>query len=272
MRLLHISDTHFGRKNLPQQIEVIEAMIARERYDVVAVSGDLSQRARHWEFGRARAFLERIEKTSQVIAVPGNHDCTWWRAPFHIGPRKWMYTKWRRYMGREPEPVLRIPGAMFVGVATALGISLHTLTKRSRDLSVIGDMREAQIARVVRECAVTPREDARVVVMHHNPIPGEISRRYGFKRDLAARILSEFSRAGVQLVLCGHDHQEQIVSVPHDTGAVVVSVAGTITTMSRGKRPTSVNTFELGNGAIVGRVMTWNGTEFAESSMQRFRA
>ena len=102
VRLLHISDTHFGRKNLPQQIEVIEAMIARERYDVVAVSGDLSQRARHWEFGRARAFLERIEKTSQVIAVPGNHDCTWWRAPFHIGPRKWMYAKCRRYMGREP--------------------------------------------------------------------------------------------------------------------------------------------------------------------------
>ena len=269
VRLLHVSDTHFGRKNYPQQIEAIEAMVERERYDVVAVSGDLSQRARHWEFGLARSFLENVERTSRVIAVPGNHDCTWWRAPFHLGPRSWMYAKWRRYMRRETEPVLRVPGAAFIGVTTALGISVHTLTTRLRDLSVIGDIRPKQIARVARECAATPSGDRRVVVMHHNPVAGEISRRFGFKRAYAPQILREFARAGVDLVLCGHDHEEAVNVVEHPEGRVVVSTAGTITTMSRGKRPTSVTAIELAPESVAANVLMWDGRAFSPSRQYR---
>jgi len=37
LRLLHISDLHFGRPAVPAQIEAIEALIQQERFDVVAV-------------------------------------------------------------------------------------------------------------------------------------------------------------------------------------------------------------------------------------------
>lgn len=272
IRLLHVSDTHFGRKNLPEQIDAIEALIVRERFDVVAVSGDISQRARDWEFERARGFLQRIAFISQVIAVPGNHDCTWWRAPFHLGPRSWMYAKWRSYMGRETEPVLRVTGAAFIGVTTALGISVHTLTKRLRDLSVIGDMRDDQLRRIERECAATPAADRRIVVMHHNPVAGALSHRFGFKREHAAHILREFSRMRVDLVLCGHDHQEVVTQVDHPTGPVIVSVAGTISTMSRGGRPTSVTAFDITPSAISARVMAWDGRSFVPSLKRQFSA
>ena len=42
------------------------------RPDLVALSGDFTQRARHAEFAEARRFLDRISQPKLV--VPGNHD------------------------------------------------------------------------------------------------------------------------------------------------------------------------------------------------------
>ena len=57
IRLLHVSDLHFGRPVHSTMIEAIEEHIARDAYDVVAVSGDLTQRSRAGEFQRAKVFL-----------------------------------------------------------------------------------------------------------------------------------------------------------------------------------------------------------------------
>ncbi len=77
-RVLHVSDLHFGRPAVPAHIAAIEARIERERYDVVAVSGDLSQRARSGEFQRAAVLLRDAGRVSRSIVVPGNHDVAWW--------------------------------------------------------------------------------------------------------------------------------------------------------------------------------------------------
>jgi len=45
-RLFHCSDLHFGHPAVPEQYEAIEALIQARKYDIVAISGDLSQRAR----------------------------------------------------------------------------------------------------------------------------------------------------------------------------------------------------------------------------------
>lgn len=268
--VLHISDLHFGRKSLAEQVDALKEMIARDRFTVVAFSGDLTQRARHWEFARARAMLAQTDDVSRTIAIPGNHDVTWWRAPFHVGPRSWMTAKWRHYLGRTPEPVVRVPGATFVGINSAQGISVHTLTKRMRDLSVIGDLRDHQLARLEREFAQSPASDRRAVVMHHNPVAGELSRRFGFRRNHAVHILNEFARLGVSLVLCGHDHQEAAHFVETINGGTVVSIAGTITTMSRGKRPNAVNSILIEPGRIGVRSLVWNGTVFEAREERRF--
>jgi 3',5'-cyclic AMP phosphodiesterase CpdA len=267
--LLHVSDLHFGVHSIPGQVKAIEGMIARERFDVVAVSGDLTQRARRHEFARARQFLEQADAQSKTIAVPGNHDVTWWRAPMHLGFTSWKYAKWRRYLGRETEPVLRVPGATIAGINTAHGISVFTLTKRPRDLSVIGDLRDGQIDRVAREFETAAR-GRRIVVMHHNPVAGEISGRYGLKHS--AYVLERFAKIGVDLVLCGHDHQEAIHYVESTAGGIVVSIAGTITTRSRGGRPASVNVVDFDENQISVRTRVWDSArrEFVAGPERRF--
>src|SRR5918992_4687148 len=108
--VFHCSDLHFGHPAVPEQYEWIEALIQERKFDVVAVSGDLTQRARSGEFQRARVFLRHAEQVSKVIVVPGNHDVRWWRAPLGLGDRSALHKTYRRFINEELEPVLRVPG------------------------------------------------------------------------------------------------------------------------------------------------------------------
>src|SRR5512134_1592806 len=110
-------------------------MIQERRFDVVAISGDLSQRAHAGEFQRAKAFIRDAQRVSKTIVVPGNHDVIWWKAPLGLGDNDRLYESYRTYISADLEPVLRVPGATFVGLNTAHGVTRHTLTWRLRDIS-----------------------------------------------------------------------------------------------------------------------------------------
>jgi 3',5'-cyclic AMP phosphodiesterase CpdA len=242
-RILHVSDLHFGKPMVAEHIEAIESFIERDGFDVVAVSGDVSQRALSGEMQRARAFLRHARQHAETIIVPGNHDVRWWMAPLGIGDRSAMYATYRKYIDEELEPVLRVPGATFVGLLTAHGVALHTLTWDLHDVSVIGDVRPEQLRRLAEVLDTVPEGDGRIVVMHHNPMKGELSRRHGVVNT--KRILGAFAELGVDLVLCGHDHQEAIHYVEHTKKGTVISTAGTVSNRSRGGRPSSLNVIEI---------------------------
>src|SRR5262249_14666168 len=117
--LFHCSDLHFGHPAVPEQYEAMEALIQERKYDVVAVSGDASQRARAGDFQRAREFLRQAERVSRTIVVQGNHDVAWWLAPLGVGDPNRMYAKYCAYISRDLEPVLHASGATFVGLNTS---------------------------------------------------------------------------------------------------------------------------------------------------------
>lgn len=243
VRLFHVSDLHFGRPAVPAQIDAIEAHIQAERYDIVAISGDVSQRSRAGEFQRAAAFIRDARKVSKVLCVPGNHDVAWWESPLHLRGTDRMYARYRTYIDAELEPVLRTTGATVVGLNTSQGVHARTLTWNVRDISIIGDLRKSQIERARREFEASPAGDARVIVMHHNPVKGELSQRHGLKHT--KQILGAFAQIGVDLVMCGHDHQEAIHYVEHTRKGTVISTAGTVSNRSRGGRPSSVNVITI---------------------------
>lgn len=240
-------------------IEAIEKHIAEDAYDVIAVSGDVSQRARAGEFQRAAVFLRDASKVSRVITVPGNHDVAWWRSPMMVRGSRTIYEPYRRYVSEELEPVLRVPGATFVGLNTAHGVSRRTLTWNMRDISIIGDLRPSQVERAAAEFDASPPGDARVIVMHHNPVKGELSQRHGLKHT--RRILGAFAKIGVDVVCCGHDHQEAIHFVEHTRRGTVISTAGTVSNRSRGGRPSSVNVVSIGSAEIEVRTLVWSSSD-----------
>ena len=248
LRVLHVSDLHFGRPAVPEQIEAIEGAIATEHFDVVAVSGDLSQRARAGEFQRAAVFLRDARRHGETIVVPGNHDVHWWRAPLGLGDRERVYETYRTYVSEVLEPVLHVPGATFVGLNTSHGVTRRTLTWNVRDISILGDLTPEQLDHARAVFADSREGDARVIVMHHNPVKGELSQRHGLKNT--PRILGAFADMGVDLVLCGHDHQEAIHYVEHTRKGTIVSTAGTVSNRSRGGRPSSYNVITISTPQI----------------------
>jgi 3',5'-cyclic AMP phosphodiesterase CpdA len=247
-RILHVSDLHFGWPAMLPIIDALDALIRAERYDVVAVSGDLSQRSKAGEFQRALVFLRNAAETSATISVPGNHDVAWW---FALPER--MYANYRRWISPTLEPVVKVPGVTLVGLNTAHGVALDTLTGNPRDVSIMGSLRDSQIAWAATQ--FTPGA-ARVIVMHHNPTFGQLSQRYGITRPRHA--LRALNKIDVDLVLCGHDHQEAIVP----EGRMLISVAGTVSSRSRGHRPQSVNVCTITRARIDVQTLVWNGQGF----------
>jgi 3',5'-cyclic AMP phosphodiesterase CpdA len=254
--LFHCSDLHFGHPAVPEQYEAIESLIQQQRFNVVAVSGDLTQRARSGEFQRARAFIRHAEQVSKIIVVPGNHDVAWWFSPLGMGDDRKLLRKYRQYINDDIEPVLRLPGATFVGLNTSHGVIRETLTWNVRDLSIIGYLRPDQLARAADEFSRTPAGDARIIVMHHNPVKGELSQRHGL-RD-TNRVLGAFADMGVDLVLCGHDHQEAVHYIEHTKKGTVISTAGTISSRARGGRPSSVNSIRITANDIDVHTLIWS--------------
>ena len=64
-RIIHLSDLHFGRTR-PELLEPLLAVIRDLEPDLVALSGDLTQRARRSQFGAARAFLTGLNMVSPL--------------------------------------------------------------------------------------------------------------------------------------------------------------------------------------------------------------
>jgi 3',5'-cyclic AMP phosphodiesterase CpdA len=269
--IFHCSDLHFGHPAVPEHYEAIEALIQERGFHVVAISGDLTQRGRAGEFQRARAFIKHAERVSKVIVVPGNHDVAWWFSPLGMGDDRKLLRKYRQYISDDIEPVLRIPGATFVGLNTCHGVVRQTLTWNLRDLSIIGYLREDQIARAADEFARTPAGDARVIVLHHNPVKGELSQRHGLRNT--NRVLGAFADLGVDLVCCGHDHQEAVHYIDHTKKGTTISTASTISNRGRGGRPSSVNTLRITPTTIEvhAYIWSWQARAFTAGPQQSYK-
>jgi 3',5'-cyclic AMP phosphodiesterase CpdA len=244
LRLLHISDIHFGRSYVEAHVAAAEALAAEIAASetplaAIVVSGDLSQRARAREFLAARGLLGRLERVAPTLVVPGNHDAEWWKAPLGIGARSRVHETWHSVIGRDLEPTLRVPGVSIVGLNSAPGVMPWTLTPNPRDLRVKGGLTRAQLDDARARVAASPPGDLRVLVMHHNLLRGGLSQRWGLARPEAT--LDAIAALGADVVCTGHDHEERAVLVERPSGSMLVSTANTLSSRARGKRVASLN-------------------------------
>lgn len=233
--LVHLGDIHFGHPEVPSAVAAVERRFAERRWDVVAISGDLTQRNMRGQFAKARSFTEMARAVAPTVVIPGNHDVAWWWFPMGVGVQGAMYRGYRKWINADLEPTLRASGATVASINTSHGIQWFTLTTRLRDLSIVGAMRPAQLARATRELAAAPATDLRVLMVHHNVLRGRLSNRWGLVSREGG--LDEAAATGCELVLCGHDHESQVEQVVRGGRRYVVSQVNTISNRSRGGRP-----------------------------------
>src|SRR5258705_9934060 len=116
--IVHLSDLHFGRVDHDLLDPLIQSVVAIKP-DLVAVSGDLTQRARSHQFREARAFLDRLPQPQ--IVVPGNHD-----VPLHNVFSRFLQPleKYRRYITVDLQPFFTDEEIAVLGVNTARSLTI----------------------------------------------------------------------------------------------------------------------------------------------------
>ena len=257
-RILHISDVHFGPPHLPEVAAGVLGLIEERRPDFVAISGDLTQRAKPHQFREARAWVDRIPVPS--VTVPGNHD-----VPLYRFWERFLepYGAYRRNFARELEPVYRDDELLAVGLNTAYGWTFTGGRIRLSRLLELGDL-----------LTDAPDHLFKVVIAHHHLIPPPT---FGSQRVSinAYEAVDLFSEVGVDLVLSGHHHQTYIGSseefYPRGRAPVVILHSGT-TTSSRGRGgerdKNTCNWIEVDDRSMVVSHLRWHPEleRFAERS------
>jgi len=257
VQIAHIGDLHFGGLADVPVVEALERMLPDLRPDAIVIGGDLSQRARHGEFQRGRAFANSCRETAPVLVIPGNHDVQWWWRPLIPFGKDAVYQKYRSYFGADLTPSLTIPGSAVIASAlTAHGVAWGSLTARLRDIAVKGHLPKGEMQRVQSIFAKADPTLPRVLVMHHNLLRGDMSKRMGLARWKRAQ--RRVVDAGTDVVLCGHDHQEGAELLE---GRVTVSTAGTLSTRARGGRPVSFNFVTIDPAAVQVTFFRWDAVK-----------
>ncbi len=220
-RVAHISDVHFGRITHPEIVDILVREINASGIDLVAASGDLTQRARRSQYRAAASMLESLDPP--VIVVPGNHDVyPWWRPVSRfIRP----LARYRKYIRNDLYPTFEGEGVAVLGINSAIG---HTVKG--------GRITSSQMARI--EAYFSPLASAtfKILVVHHHLAQIAALGPHDIARN-ARKTLEAASRAGVDLVLCGHlhiSHVEPVEIVPSNHRVVIAS-AGTATS-NRGRK------------------------------------
>ena len=189
----HISDLHFGRVNCAI-LPALTAAINAVRPDVVAVSGDLTQRARSGEFAAARDFLDTLPEPQ--IVVPGNHD-----VPLYDVFRRWWspLKRYRRYISDDLEPFFADDEIAILGVNTARSFTFKN-----------GRINGTQVAASCSRLAKGGENSVRILVTHH-PFGVE----EGSGGDIVGRAdmaMTEFAKCRIDVILTGHLHVSGIGS------------------------------------------------------------
>jgi 3',5'-cyclic AMP phosphodiesterase CpdA len=255
--LIHLSDLHFGRAD-PAIIQPLLDFITATKPDLVAVSGDLTQRARTEQFLQARDFLDAIP--SPKIVVPGNHDVPL-RNIFARLFRK--LDRFRRCISDDVEPSYADDEIAVAGVNTA-----RALTGKN------GRINRQQLEKLRALFATVP-EQIKIVVTHHpfDLPPGVVGDRVVLRAESAMKTLAQIP---VDVLLAGHFHVAGTTRTTtrykiNNFSALIVASGTAISTRERGQ-PNSLNVIEIAFPNITITQHRWqpNRGAFEPFSTERF--
>ncbi len=271
-RLAHVTDPHFrgfrglgvgdlagkravgllnlavnrGRKHKMDLLEAMRIDVRGQRPDHLAVTGDLSNVSLAGEWRAALAWLDMSGVAPDAISViPGNHDA-------YVEAVVKARTFERLFAPYQASDLPREAGVDYPFVHLRGDVALVGVTSSvaTGDLGAWGLVGEPQLARL--EATLTAPElrgKTRVVLIHHPPVMHKGHEMRNLRdRDAFAAVLA---RAGAELVLHGHDHQDERADLAGPAGKTIPVIgAGSASYAGGPERRARYNVYEIADGAI----------------------
>lgn len=257
--IVHLSDIHFGSVNHSLLAPLIAA-VNKINPDLVAVSGDLTQRARSHQFKEARAFLDRLPRPQ--IVVPGNHD-----VPLHNVFARFLQPlrKYRRFITDDLWPFYHDEEIAVLGVNTARSLTIKG-----------GRINEEQVAYMRERFCVLDPEIVKIIVTHH---PFDLPEGHD-ERHLVGRArmaMEAMASCGADVFLAGHLHVSQTTHSARryqikGHSALVVQAGTAASTRGRGEE-NSFNVVRVDRPQIAVERFEWQPKqgEFGFMTAEHFR-
>lgn len=217
-RLIHLSDLHFGRDR-PELMRPLLEAVNTLRPDIVAISGDLTQRALSSQFRAARTFIDHID--APVLCVPGNHDL-----PVHRPFRRFFrrFGNYKKHIDRDLSPAWMSPDLAVIGINTMSPWRWQTGWATRREI------REA-----AAHCEQGPAARLNVIVAHHPfQTPEGSDKKDMINADWGLCTLAE---AGADIILSGHLHRWKVIepSSPQAPAVLQIHCGTGLSTRKRGE-------------------------------------
>ncbi|QJT08884.1 metallophosphoesterase family protein [Oceanidesulfovibrio marinus] len=237
--IAHISDLHFGAIRGDLVCNLRDALLDLSP-NIVAVSGDLTQRARRWQFVQAAAFLASLP--FPLLTVPGNHDM----------PLYNLYRRWTKPLAGYRRAVGELPTFYEDGEMALVG--MDTTKPFGWKEGRFSRRRFAHLASILDRI---PEHDVRIVVAHH-PLPGH-------------KLATLTRTHPVDMVLTGHHHigRHALVETAGTPGCLTIHAGTAVSRRLRGQT-NSFNLLRVERNAVEVDLMLWEGGRFELESSNRF--
>ncbi len=210
-RTLGLMNWHRKRKHV-HRADVADMLVTdmlAAHPDHIAVTGDLCNVGLPNEYAAALEWLKSVGSPEAVTVVPGNHDI-YTRIGSHPG-----VGMWRGYMASDSfgqavpgigATPLGFPFVRKVGSVALIGINSAVETRPFVAAGRVGHAQLDALEKVLAALAGTKL--ARVVLIHHPPLPGLASHARALKD--AKALAGVLQRVGAELVLHGHNHRDMV--------------------------------------------------------------
>jgi 3',5'-cyclic AMP phosphodiesterase CpdA len=195
----------------PEVLDAITRDLKTQKFDHIAVTGDLVNLSLLDEYARARTWLDTLGDPPNVTVVPGNHD-VYVRAAQQMPAQYWADFM-RGDDGLDRFPFLRRRGgAALIALSTGLPTAPFLAT------GCLGNRQLARLADVLDQT----RGSFRVVLIHHPP--RSPLRRFLRRLIDAPALRRVLAAKGAELLIHGHDHHNAVVWLDGPQGRKIPAV------------------------------------------------
>ncbi|MEL1251836.1 metallophosphoesterase family protein [Aurantiacibacter gilvus] len=231
--LFHLSDIHFGLED-NRALDWVVQQIAEKRPDAVAITGDLTMRARHREFAAATRWINALDVP--VTVDVGNHDMP------YFNPVERFLTPYKRFEGMAGlvEREIDLPGLAIVPLKTVRRWQPRLNWSK-------GWITDAALERCLTALDALP-DGVQALVAAHHPLREVGTQGTALTRN-GRKALEELVKRPVLAVLSGHVHDPFDIMEETVNGSIRMIGAGTLSQRVR-STPPSFNELHWDGGQL----------------------
>lgn len=246
LRLLHLSDIHFGGENV-EALDAATAYAQATPFDLMVISGDVTQLGAPAEFAAAAAWLGRLP--GPHLTLPGNHDTPWFGLIERVRD---PFGHFERAIGPAAERAFEGPSLAVRAFNSARGWQIRLNWSK-------GAVSRRQAERAAAGLETAPDGAVRIAACHHplveaqgEPITARVRGGHAAARRLVA--------ANTDIVLTGHLHAAFVQALPFGDERTYAVGAGTLSLRLRGEPP-GFNVLDVAGDQLTVTAMAWTGRD-----------